>query len=175
MKPRSVYHLGFPVWPLRWGAPHARPRAWTSHAPTQTGKHCVFLFAFVLAVACAAPALVAQDYGDGKAKPPPAATPATAEQLASLRAVDVRIAGLEALLPKIDDAAQKSGVVSGIADFRKRRAALEKNFDPGLQEALMHAVISRYQTTALWLTPPRTLPPATAAKPSAAKPSASSR
>jgi hypothetical protein len=122
----------------------------------------------VLTLGCAAPALVAQDYGDGKAKPPPAATPATPEQLATLRAVDVRIAGVESLLPKIDDAAQKAAVAAAIADFRKRRAALEKNFDPGLQEALMHAVISRYQSTALWLTPPRIPPPA-------AKPSASSR
>lgn len=111
-----------------------------------------------LVLAFAASALVAQDYGDGKAKAPPVpamSVPLTAEQQTALRAVEARIAGVETLAAKIDDAAQRAGVAAAVADLHKRRAALEKNFDSGLYEALMHAVISRYQLTALWLTPPR--------------------
>jgi hypothetical protein len=101
----------------------------------------------------------AQEYGTDKPPPlPEISIPLTAEEQAALRAVDVRIAGVEALLPKIDDPAYKVSIVSAIEDLKKRRAALGKKFDPGLYEALMHAVISRYQVVALWLTPPRVLP-----------------
>lgn len=115
------------------------------------------------ALAFFASTLVAQDYGDGKAPPAPAViVPLTAEQKTALRAVDVRIAGVESLVAKIDDPAQKAANVTAVADLKKRRAAMEKNFDPGLYETLMHSVISRYQTVALWLTPPRVPGPAAA-------------
>jgi hypothetical protein len=61
---------------------------------------------------------------------------------------------------RIDDAAYKASVNSSIVDLKKRRAALEKKFDPASYETLMHNVIGRYQVIALWLTPPRTPPPA---------------
>lgn len=116
-----------------------------------------------LALAWAASVLSAQDYGDGKAPPAPTTSvPLTAEQKTALRAVDVRIAGVESLVAKIDDPAQKAAHVTAVADLKKRRAAMEKNFDPGLYETLMHSVISRYQTVALWLTPPRVPGPAAA-------------
>ena len=115
------------------------------------------------ALAFAASTLVAQDYGEGKTPPAPAVSvPLTAEQKTALRAVDVRIAGVESLVAKIDDPVQKAANVTAVADLKKRRAAMEKNFDPELYEALMHSVISRYQTVALWLTPPRVPGSATA-------------
>ena len=110
----------------------------------------------ILALAGLAPALVAQDYGDGKSPGAPAVSvPLTAAQKTALRAVDVRIAGVESLVAKIGEPVQQAANLTAVADLKKRRAALEKNFDPGLYEALMHSVISRYQTVALWLTPAR--------------------
>jgi hypothetical protein len=121
----------------------------------------------VIIVLAAAPLpLVAQDYGNDKpARVPEVAIPLTAEQKAALEALDVRVAGVEALIVKIDDPPYKASVIAAVADFKKRRAVQAKNFDAGLYEALMHAVISRYQVVSLWLTPPR-VPPPPVAKPS---------
>jgi hypothetical protein len=87
----------------------------------------------------------------------------TPEQKAALRAIDVRLAGAEALAAKIDDPEYKAEVAKQIEDLKRRRLAIEKNFDPGLYEALMHSVISRYQVIALWLKPPPLPPPPPAA------------
>lgn len=115
----------------------------------------------VLLCAAAAPA-IAQDYTTDKpaAKAPPVVLPLTDEQKAALRAVDVRLAGLDALLAKIDDPTYRTKEATAVADMKKRRAGLEKNFDPMTYESLMHSVISRYQVIALWLTPPRLPGPA---------------
>ena len=78
----------------------------------------------------------------------------TAEQKAALAAVDVRLAGVETLAAKIDDPAYKADVARQIEDLKKSRLAIEKNFDQGAYEALMHSVISRYQVAALWLKSP---------------------
>ena len=83
-----------------------------------------------------------------------AANTLTPEQKTALAAVDVRLAGVEVLAAKIDDSDYKADVARQIDDLKKRRLALEKNFDPGLYETLMHSVISRYQVIALWLKPP---------------------
>jgi hypothetical protein len=112
--------------------------------------------------------LPAQDYLNNVPPPkaaPEVAVPLTAEQREALRALEVRIAGVEALVPKIDDAKYKAATVAAIADFRKRAAAQARNFDQGLYEALMHAVISRYQVVSLFLTPARIPDPAAAVKP----------
>src|SRR5688572_1321038 len=96
----------------------------------------------MLVLALIPPALVAQEYGTDKPPPTPAVSiPLTSEQKAALQAVDVRIAGVESLAGEIDDPAYKASVVTAVADLKKRRAAIEKNFDPGLYEALMHSVI----------------------------------
>jgi hypothetical protein len=82
----------------------------------------------------------------------------TAEQKTALAAVEVRLAAVERLAAKIDDADYKAEVTRQIEELQKTRLALEINFDQGRYEALMHSVISRYQVIALWLkTPP--LPP----------------
>src|SRR5262245_38526954 len=84
----------------------------------------------------------------------------TPEQKAALAAVDVRLAGVVALAAKIDEPNYKAEVARQIEDLKKRRLAIEKNFDPGLYEVLMHSVISRYQVIALWLKPaPLPAPP----------------
>src|SRR5580658_7078113 len=88
----------------------------------------------------------------------PAYNTLTPEQKAALAALDVRLAGVEALAAKIDDPDYKAEVARQIEDLKKRRLAIEKNFDPGLYEVLMHSVISRYQVIALWLEP-APLPP----------------
>jgi hypothetical protein len=82
----------------------------------------------------------------------------TSEQKTALSAVDVRLAGVEALAAKIDDPGYRAEVARQIEDLKKRRLAIEKSFDSGLYEALMHSVISRYQVLALWLKPPPLLP-----------------
>jgi hypothetical protein len=87
----------------------------------------------------------------------PADNTLTPEQKAALAAVEVRLAGVVALAAKIDDPNYKAEVARQIEDLKKRRLAIEKNFDPGLYEVLMHSVISRYQVIALWLKP-ATLP-----------------
>jgi hypothetical protein len=90
----------------------------------------------------------------------PADNSLTPEQKAALAAVDVRLAGVVALAAKIDDPNYKAEVARQIEDLKKRRLAIEKNFDPGLYEVLMHSVISRYQVIALWLRPaPLPAPP----------------
>jgi len=78
----------------------------------------------------------------------------SAEQQAALAAVDVRLAGVETLAAKIDDPDYKAEVARQIEDFKETRLAIEKNFDQGRYEALMHSVISRYQVVALWLKAP---------------------
>jgi hypothetical protein len=78
----------------------------------------------------------------------------TTEQKSALAAIDVRLAAAETLAAKIDDPTYKADVARQLNELRERRLALEKNFDQGLYEALMHSVISRYQVIALWLQPP---------------------
>jgi hypothetical protein len=128
---------------------------------TRRGRRVPIPSAIFALLTCTVSLLVAQDYSSDKPPPvPEISIPLTAEEQAALRAVDVRIAGVEALIAKIDDPAYKASVISAVEDLKRRRAALAKKFDPGLYEALMHAVISRYQVVALWLTPPRLPPPA---------------
>jgi hypothetical protein len=116
---------------------------------------------FILAIAVGMTHLPAQDYGNNKPPPTPAVSvPLTPEQKTQLEAIDVRIAGVEGLLPKIDDEKYKTSIVSAIADLKRRRKALEKNFDPMTYESLMQQVIGRYQVVALWLKPPRVPAPA---------------
>jgi len=98
------------------------------------------------------------------AKAPPVAIPLTDEQKLALHAVDVRIAGVEALLVKVEDPVYRAKEAKAVADLKKRRTGLEKNFDPMTYETLMHSVISRYQVIALWLAPPRLPGPAATAK-----------
>lgn len=119
------------------------------------------LRAFVTLALCAL-AMHAQEYGADKTAAA-SAVPITPEQKESLAALDVRIGAVEGQLAKIDDAEYRSAVGKAVADYRKRRAALGKGFDQGLCESLMLTVVSRYQTVALWLTPPRVVP--RAAKP----------
>jgi len=115
------------------------------------------LYAILLLAWVAAVPAIAQDYTTDKpsSKAPPVAIPLTDEQKAALRAVDVRIKGVETLIAKIDDPAYRAREARAVADMKKRRTGLEKNFDPMTYESLMHSVISRYQVIALWLTPPR--------------------
>ena len=106
------------------------------------------------------PALVAAEI---PAKPEPAAVAPvtlTGDQKTALAAVDARLKGVEAIIAKVDDPDYKIECVKSLEDLTKRKVALEKNFDQGLHEALMHSVISRYQVVALWLTPPRVPLPA---------------
>ena len=121
-----------------------------------------FIAAATITSVVAATPLVAQDYSADK--PPPAAPaveiPLTPEEKTQLAAVDIRLAAVEALLPKIEDPSFKRSTLTAIADLKKRRAGLEKRFDPALYEALMHQVIGRYQVVALWLQPPRVPAPA---------------
>jgi hypothetical protein len=92
--------------------------------------------------------------------PAAAPTPLTEEQKNALAAIDSRMVGLEAIVAKVDDVDYKDDCLKAVADLKKRRKALETNYDQGLTEALMHSLISRYQIVALWLTPPRLPPPA---------------
>src|SRR5262245_32220517 len=78
----------------------------------------------------------------------------TPEQKAALAALDSRLAGVETLARKIDDGSYKVEVVRQIEDLKKSRSAIEKDFDQGRYEVLMHSVISRYQVIALWLKSP---------------------
>ena len=116
---------------------------------------------FLLLAWTVAVSAVAQDTTTDKsaAKASPVELPLTDDQKAALRAVDVRIGGIEALLGKVDDLVYRAKEAKAVADMKKRRAGLEKNFDPMTYETLMHSVISRYQVIALWLTPPRDKPP----------------
>jgi hypothetical protein len=123
-------------------------------------------FLAVLALAFVTSTISAQDYGTEKpAKAPAISIPLTPEQKTALQAIDARMAGIEALIAKIDDAGYKAASVGAMTDLKRRRVALEKNFETGLYESLMHSVISRYQIIALWLTPARL--PGPAAKPGA--------
>ena len=114
--------------------------------------YAILLFAWAAAASAGAQVPAADKPA---AKPPPVALPLTDEQQAALRAVDVRIKGVEALIEKIDDPAYRAKETRAVADMKKRRLGLEKNFDPMTYETLMHSVIGRYQLIALWLTPPR--------------------
>jgi hypothetical protein len=78
----------------------------------------------------------------------------TSEQEAALSAVDVRLAAVETLAAKIDDPDYTREVARQIEDLKKRRLEVEKNFDQAAYEALMHAIISRYQVMGLWLNSP---------------------
>ena len=109
----------------------------------------------LLALLCAAPAFSAQN-------PPPAAAgpvPLTSEQKAAVDALDIRLAGVETLVQKVTDAKYRAELDRAIKDFQERRDAMARNFDQGLYDNLMHAIISRYQTVALWLKPPLVPPP----------------
>ncbi len=83
-----------------------------------------------------------------------AANALTPEQKAALAAVDARLVGVETIAAKIDDPAYKAEVARQIEELKKTRLAVEKDFDQGRYEALMHSVISRYQVIALWLQAP---------------------
>ena len=89
----------------------------------------------------------------------------TPEQATALAAIDMRLAGVEKLAQRIDDAGYRSEVGRQIEDLKERRRKLEEEFDPSLYESLMHSVISRYQVIALWLKPPPLPPPAIAPPP----------
>ena len=164
------WQLKFPLDPFN----ESRSRKTARHAPNASvvfgpfcGQGARWICALAFALAGVAP-MPGQDYLTDKppSKPAPqAAVPLTAEQREALRALDVRIAGVEALIPAIEDAKYQAGIVAAVADFRKRAAAQARNFDPGLYEALMHAVISRYQVVSLFLTPARVPDPAATAKP----------
>ena len=78
----------------------------------------------------------------------------TPEQKSALAALDVRLGAVETLAAKIDDADYKTEVGNQIAELKKRRLEIEKEFDQASYEALMHSVISRYQVMALWLKSP---------------------
>ena len=78
----------------------------------------------------------------------------TVEQKAALAAVDARLAGVKTLAAKINDPGYKAEVARQIEDLKKSRLAIERNYDQGAYEALMHSVISRYQVIALWLKEP---------------------
>lgn len=117
----------------------------------------ILAFAFVVL----STPLFAQDYGNNKPRAEAAtAVPLTPEQKTLLEAVDIRIGGIEALLPRLDDEKFKASTLAAIADLKKRRTSLGRNFDQGLYEALMHQVIGRYQVVQLWLKPPRVPAPA---------------
>ena len=138
------------------GAPRAETGAERAAGPAVTPFP---LKSLIFAIAVSATVLRGQDYTTDKPAPNPAITvPLTPEQKNALEAVDVRIAGVEALVAKIDDPAYRENCVAAVKDLKKRRGSLEKNFDPALYESLMHSVISRYQVIALWLTPPRVAP-----------------
>ena len=94
----------------------------------------------------------------------------TPDQKSALAAVDARMVGLEALVAKVDDADYKADCLAAVADLKKRRMEMEKNFDQGLYEVLMHSLISRYQVVALWLKPPALPPPAGWVAPAVKKP-----
>lgn len=116
------------------------------------------LAALPIALGIGVPVASAQDYAYEKSaapKAPVVAVPLTPEEKAQLAAVDARFAALEALVGKIDEPGYKATTLSAIADIKKRRAALEKKFDPASYETLMHLVIGRYQVVSLWLKPPR--------------------
>ncbi len=84
----------------------------------------------------------------------PAPVPLTAEQKSAIAALDVRLRGVEALIQKVNDPKYRAELDGAIKDFHQRRDAMAKNFDQGLYDNLMHAIISRYQIVALWLKPP---------------------
>jgi hypothetical protein len=88
-----------------------------------------------------------------------AGTALTPKQKTVLAAVDARIVGVEAIIAKVDDPEYKEDILSQLAELKKSRLELEKNFDQGLYEVLMHSVISRYQVIALWLKAPALPPP----------------
>jgi len=78
----------------------------------------------------------------------------TAEQKTALAAVAARLVAVEALAAKIDDPAYKADVARQIAELKKNQLAIERNFDQGAYDALMHSVISRYQVIGLWFKAP---------------------
>lgn len=93
-------------------------------------------------------------YAEEKSTPPP-----SREQESVFRALDIRVAGVEALVARIDDPAYKASMVTVVEDFKKRRDDLRKNFDQVQFDALMHNVNRNYQIVSLWLKSPRTPAP----------------
>src|SRR5262245_7009417 len=87
------------------------------------------------------------------------APPPSREQETVFRALDIRVAGVEALVARIDDPTYKASMIAVIEDFKKRRDDLKKNFDQVQFDALMHNVNRNYQIVSLWLKPPRTPAP----------------
>src|SRR4051812_11230609 len=83
-----------------------------------------------------------------------AADSLTAEQRAAVAALDVRLGAVEKIAASIDDASYNAEVARQIDELKKSRVAIEKDFDQGRYETLMHSVISRYQVVALWLKSP---------------------
>lgn len=116
---------------------------------------CLLLPLFALGLAAAEPAEKKSAPVTKAEVEAVAATPLTPEQKTALAAIDARMVGVEAIIAKVDDVDYKADCDKSVADLKKRRTALETNFDQGLYEALMHSVITRYQIVALWLTPPR--------------------
>ena len=131
-----------------------------------SGQAKWWVVSVLIALTFASPVVLAQDYGNDKPPPPvpEVSIPLTPAEKATLHAIEVRLVGVEALAAKIDDPKYQASVQADIGDMKKRHAALEKKYDAGPAEALMHSVISRYQIVALWLRP--------APLPSAAKPGA---
>jgi hypothetical protein len=84
------------------------------------------------------------------------APPLSRERESGFRALDIRVAGVEALVARIDDPAYKASMVAVVEDFKKRREDLKKNFDQIQFDALMHNVNRNYQIVSLWLKSPRT-------------------
>ena len=78
----------------------------------------------------------------------------TPELKTALAAADARMAGLAALLTKVDDPDYKETVDTQFEGLKTRRVALDKNFDQGLYDILMHSIIGQYQVVSLWLKPP---------------------
>lgn len=120
-------------------------------------RPCPAILAAFAAFAAAAPSDGAAPAAATAAQSAPGITP---EQESALRAIDGRIDALAELGARVEDTAYRTATVAAVEDFRRRRRALAREYDAGLYEALMHAVISRYQVVSLWLTPARELPPA---------------
>ena len=82
--------------------------------------------------------LVAQDYGNNKPPPmPEVAVPLTPAERASLHAVEMRIAGVEAQLARIDEASYKARVESDIRDFKRLLREEDATLTRNLAKQLM--------------------------------------
>jgi hypothetical protein len=88
-----------------------------------------------------------------------AAPPVTAERKASLDVLDGVIARFDALLAKDDDAAHKAATQAKLDEFKARRDALQKDYDPSRYDELRVDLNLEYQRLASWMAPPKTPPP----------------